>query len=125
MAQRTLFELTSGSSLATVSIIGSAGRKGDARKMTRALYWRMVAKAEQVIYETFKLEKDRVHLVSGGAAWAGMFLASFPGTSMFFDCGINSTCTNIAHYRPHCCNAVLAREGSCIDSARPCSLGDK
>ena len=71
MAQRTLFQVTGGPSLSTVSIIGSAGRRGGAEKMTRELYWNMVDKAQQVIAENFKLEPERVHLVSGGAAWAG------------------------------------------------------
>ena len=73
MAQRTLFQVSGGPSLSTVSIIGSAGRRGDAKKMTRELYWNMVDKAQQVISENFKLEPRRVHLVSGGAAWAGAF----------------------------------------------------
>ncbi len=73
MAQRTLFQIGGGPSLTTVSIIGSAGRRGDAKKMTREIYWNMVDKAQQVISEHFKLESTRVHLVSGGAAWAGMF----------------------------------------------------
>ena len=71
MAQRTLFQLAGSSPLPTVSIIGSAGRRGDAHKMTKELYWKMVAKSEQVISNVFKLDLQRVHLVSGGAAWAG------------------------------------------------------
>lgn len=71
MAQRTLFQFSRGSSLTTVSIIGSAGRRGDAKKMTRDVYWNMVDKAQRVISEHFKLDPGRVHLVSGGAAWAG------------------------------------------------------
>ena len=73
MAQRTLFQVSGGPSLSTVSIIGSAGRRGDAKKMTRELYWNMVDKTQQVISENFKLEPGHVHLVSGGAAWAGAF----------------------------------------------------
>ena len=71
MAQRNLFWLTGGSSLATVSIVGSAGRRGDAKKMTKELYWNMVEKSKHVISDDFKLELGRVHLISGGAAWAG------------------------------------------------------
>ena len=71
MAQRTLFQVSGATSLATVSIIGSAGRRGDAKKMTKDLYWNMVDKAQSVISEHFKLDPGRVHLVSGGAAWAG------------------------------------------------------
>lgn len=71
MAQKTLIQLSRGSSLSTVSIIGSAGRRGDEMKMTRELYWNMVDKAQSVISENFKLDTERVHLVSGGAAWAG------------------------------------------------------
>ena len=71
MAQRTLFQFSRGSPLTTVSIIGSAGRRGDAKKMTRDVYWNMVDIAQRVISEDFKLDPGRVHLVSGGAAWAG------------------------------------------------------
>ena len=71
MAQRTLFQLSGRPSLATVSIIGSAGRRGDAVKMTKDLYWSMVEKSERVISDVLKLDLGRVHLISGGAAWAG------------------------------------------------------
>lgn len=71
MAQRTLRQLAGSSSLTTVSIIGSAGRKGDASRMTKELYWRMVQKSERVISDVLKLDCSHVHLVSGGAAWAG------------------------------------------------------
>lgn len=54
-----------------VGIIGSAGRKADARKMTKEVYSAMIAKAEEVITQHFKLNLKQVHLVSGGAAWAG------------------------------------------------------
>ena len=86
MAQRTLFQLSRGSSLTTVSIIGSAGRRGDAKKMTRDIYWNMVDKAERVISEHFKLDPARVHLVSGGAAWAGTldFAEVMPHRAAFF-----------------------------------------
>ena len=56
-----------------MSIIGSAGRRGDAKKMTKDLYWNMVDKSQRVISEHFKLDAEHVHLVSGGAAWAGEF----------------------------------------------------
>lgn len=57
-----------------VGIIGSAGRKADAKKMTKGVYDAMVAKAEEVITQHFKLDLNQVHLVSGGAAWAGKCL---------------------------------------------------
>lgn len=71
--QTTLAQFARSSSLTTVSIIGSAGRRGDADKMTKELYWRMVEEAERVITEEFRLDLARVHLVSGGAAWAGRY----------------------------------------------------
>ena len=55
----------------TVSIIGSAGRRGDGRKMTKQLFSKMVDKAKAVIQDDFKLDLGGVHVVSGGAAWAG------------------------------------------------------
>lgn len=56
----------------TVGIIGSAGRKGDAKKMTKDVFYAMMRKAEEVITKQFKLDLRRVHLISGGAAWAGL-----------------------------------------------------
>lgn len=41
--------------------------------MTKDIYWNMVDRAQSVITEHFKLDPERVHLVSGGAAWAGTF----------------------------------------------------
>ena len=55
----------------TVGIIGSAGRKEDCKKMTKDIFYKMVEKAEKVITEDFRLDLSKVHLVSGGAAWAG------------------------------------------------------
>ncbi len=57
--------------LPTVSIVGSAGRRGDAAKMNKKLYLRMVEKAKAVITKDFKLDFQNIHLVSGGAAWSG------------------------------------------------------
>jgi hypothetical protein len=48
-----------------LGIIGTAGRKDDAPKMSRALYDRMCTIARSLI-----AERDYTHLVSGGAAWA-------------------------------------------------------
>ena len=64
--------------LVTVGIIGSAGRRGDAKKMTKAIFDGMVAKTEEVIRNHFKLDLSKVHLVSGGAAWAGKALSQWP-----------------------------------------------
>ena len=55
----------------TVGIIGSAGRKADAKKMTKEIFYAMLRKSEEVITRRFKLKLSDVHLVSGGAAWAG------------------------------------------------------
>ena len=54
-----------------VSIVGTAGRKGDGKKMTKELYYLMYEKAKDVIINEFKLELSQCHVVSGGAAWAG------------------------------------------------------
>ena len=56
----------------TVGIIGSAGRKADAKKMTKEIFHAMLDKAEQVITKQFRLNLLQVCLVSGGAAWAGV-----------------------------------------------------
>ena len=51
-----------------VAIIGTAGRKEDARRMTADLYYRMVHDANKRICEMY--DPSEVILVSGGAAWA-------------------------------------------------------
>lgn len=58
-------------SAVTVTITGT----WDSRKsklMTTELYGRMVEEAERIINKDFGLSWNRVKLVSGGAAWAGM-----------------------------------------------------
>ena len=55
----------------TVGVIGSAGRRGDAAKMTKELYYQMLARLEAVVTNEFGLDLHKAHLVSGGAAWAG------------------------------------------------------
>ena len=54
-----------------VSIVGTAGRKGDGKKMTKELYHLMYEKAKDVIENEFNLKLSDCHVVSGGAAWAG------------------------------------------------------
>ncbi|KAL6041651.1 DprA-like DNA processing chain A [Balamuthia mandrillaris] len=53
-----------------VGIIGTAGRGADAARLHKDLFDAMVYQAIHLIEEEFKLEWERVHLVSGGAAWA-------------------------------------------------------
>lgn len=60
------------SSVTTVGIIGSAGRKADAKKMSKEIFYAMMSKAEAVITRDFKLDLGKVRLISGGAAWAGL-----------------------------------------------------
>ena len=74
MAHKSLLKMFNTSvSKTTVSIVGTAGRKEDAIKMSRELYEKMVQKAEQVITQQLNLDLSQTHLVSGGAAWAGMY----------------------------------------------------
>ena len=54
-----------------VSVVGTAGRSEDGKKMTSALFKRMIDKTVDVITDVFKLDMGRVRLVSGGAAWSG------------------------------------------------------
>lgn len=54
----------------SVAIIGTAGRKEDAKKMSKELFEMMKAKAEAIILNDWKLNKGGVVLVSGGAPWA-------------------------------------------------------
>ena len=56
---------------ATIGIIGSAGRRADAKKMTKQIFFKMKEKSEEIIKSHFKLDLKQVCLVSGGAAWAG------------------------------------------------------
>lgn len=59
--------------MATVSIIGTAGRGGDGNRMTRELFYSMCEKAATVLERDWAMTWDSVDLVSGGAAWAGAF----------------------------------------------------
>ena len=54
-----------------VSIVGSAGRRADLKKLNKTLYHRMIDKAKEVLTDVWKLQLDEVELVSGGAAWSG------------------------------------------------------
>ena len=58
------------SELVRVSIIGTAGRKDDANRMTAALFDQMCAKALDLITSDLNLDIRKVVLVSGGAAWS-------------------------------------------------------
>jgi len=60
--------------LKTVNIVGTAGRNGG-WKMSKELYQMMYNKAKAVITQHFELELFQVHLVSGGAAWAGEIIS--------------------------------------------------
>lgn len=53
----------------TLSIIGSAGRKEDAAKVSKERFDAMVYDANQTIIETLKLDPKKLILVSGGAAF--------------------------------------------------------
>lgn len=54
-----------------VSVVGTAGRKADGKRMNSAIFRRMIDKTIDVITNDFKLKMERVHLISGGAAWSG------------------------------------------------------
>ena len=56
-----------------VGVVGTAGRRsnGEVDRLTLKLYNGMVTRAKEIIQNTFGLELSRVHLFSGGAAWAG------------------------------------------------------
>ena len=58
----------------TVSIIGTAGRREDGSKLTSEIFHRAIDKTKEVIKDKFKLSLEQVHLVSGGAAWMGMYI---------------------------------------------------
>ena len=51
-----------------VAIIGTAGRKEGAHKMSKYLFNRMVATAQEVMFTQFLLKKSDIVLVSGGSA---------------------------------------------------------
>ena len=65
-----------------VAIIGTAGRKEDARRMTEDLYYRMVLDARHKIFERY--DPVEVTLVSGGAAWADHIAVSLWLSDMGF-----------------------------------------
>ena len=58
------------SRLVKVSIVGTAGRNEDGKKLTKEIYHLMYEKAKDIIVNKFKLELSQCHAVSGGAAWA-------------------------------------------------------
>ena len=57
-----------------VSIIGTAGRREDGSKLTPEIFYRAIDKTKEIIKDQFKLSLEQVHLVSGGAAWMGMYM---------------------------------------------------
>ena len=57
-----------------VSIIGTAGRREDGSKLTSEILHRAIDKTKEIIKDKFKLSLEQVHLVSGGAAWMGMYM---------------------------------------------------
>ncbi len=80
--------------MARIAIVGCAGRKEDASKMTFELFSAMVCKAEMLVAEHTGAGSDRsaVTLVSGGAAWSDhiavlLFLRGFVGNlELHFPC---------------------------------------
>lgn len=60
-----------------IAIIGTAGRKDDAPKMSKDIYWKMYSEA---LREVEQIKKDNpdcaLRLVSGGAAWADQIAIS-------------------------------------------------
>lgn len=85
-----------------VAIIGTAGRKEDKDKITKAIFDRMVEHAKTTIRDVWKLPNERVVLVSGGAACAdhvavALFLQEqlnpegtpYKGLQLFLPCDFN------------------------------------
>jgi predicted Rossmann fold nucleotide-binding protein DprA/Smf involved in DNA uptake len=87
-----------------VGIIGTAGRKEAASRMTAELFSAMVLRAEHTIQHVWKLPSFAdVVLVSGGAAWSdhvavALFLkhygtpTAFAGLSLFLPCPFADNC---------------------------------
>jgi hypothetical protein len=53
-----------------LAIIGTAGRKDDGRKLSRAIYLKMYRYARNLILQGTFGNQQELELVSGGAAWA-------------------------------------------------------
>lgn len=64
------WNLSKHKSYSTVAIVGSAGRGDDGNKLTKDLFDKMSATAEEIIVSAFWLNPADVVLVSGGAAFA-------------------------------------------------------
>lgn len=83
-----------------IAIVGTAGRKDDQIKMSRDLYFKMYRDVEKRIQEMVP-ERNKRHLVSGGAAWAdhlavSLYLADFANSlHLYLPCGF----TNIGKCR--------------------------
>ena len=54
----------------TVAIVGTAGRRGDAYRLTAAHFTSMVSAAQCLIGQVLALSPSHVHLVSGGSSYA-------------------------------------------------------
>ena len=54
-----------------VAIVGTAGRGDAGKRMSKPLFDLMVSTAQSLIRE--ELGSSPVHLISGGAAWSGMY----------------------------------------------------
>tara|TARA_Y100000310_G_scaffold13493_1_gene13718 strand:- start:3101 stop:3709 length:609 start_codon:yes stop_codon:yes gene_type:complete len=80
-----------------LSIIGTAGRGKTGRKMTRALYMKMVRHARNFVQERFSA--DTLRLVSGGAAWADHLAVSLYLTGRVKSASVPPP--------PICCNSLV------------------
>ena len=54
----------------TVAIVGTAGRKNDAARMSRELFERMCQRTTQIIERELHLDWKNICIQSGGAAWS-------------------------------------------------------
>ena len=54
-----------------IGVIGTAGRGEVAHLMSGEVYLKMVQECERIITQRLNLHLHQVHLISGGAAWAG------------------------------------------------------
>ena len=56
--------------VSTVAIIGTAGRRADAQRLSFAHFTSMVSTARAIIRQVLQLSPSQVHLVSGGSSYA-------------------------------------------------------
>lgn len=83
-----------------IAIIGTAGRKNDAKIIKKKHFNFMVEKSKELVNDYFNLDSSKIHLISGGAAWSDhvavqLFIDNFANKlTIFSPCDWDTTNRN-------------------------------